>query len=56
MEKYGVAQSWEGCARVVQYRVSFRYVDYTASDKVIRRDARTQQYTEYLYLKDRACA
>ena len=50
MEKYGVNQSWEGCNRMVQYRASFRYVDYTANDKVIRRDSQTMQYTEYLYL------
>ena len=50
MEKYGVNQSWEGCNRLVQYRASFRYVDYTANDKVIRRDPGTMQYTEYLYL------
>jgi hypothetical protein len=50
MEKYGVNQSWEGCGRTAQYRAPFEYVDYLASDKVIKRDPLTMQYTEFLYL------
>jgi len=50
MEKYGVNQSWEGCARTVQYRATFRYVAWAASDKVLRQDSATMQYNEFLYL------